>query len=386
MRAYIFAFRFYNFGTNRPNMGGTQTYISELSEVLYTQGYDVHVLDEKKGKCDAPKVGSFNHFTVEEFYYSHSLNRAFHNYYKAHSDENTLFIIGDDEQDIYPRGINNLISIQHGIGWDYERTSGKKSLKFIFPIFKLLTCIRKVRKYYRGSNYVCVDYNYFNWLRTLYYIPKERYLNVIPNFASSHVDFEFVKTKLNAITDLKSLNIIFARRLQWYRGSIIWAKVVKRLSGEYPNLNFTIAGEGPCEGEVKKILNGVPSVSYAKFTAETSVEFHKKFDIAVVPTIFSEGTSLSACEAMAAGCLPIVSYVGGLSNIVIDNFNGRSFFPNEDELYKTVKEVLEMDIVEFRRMALRAYESTITTFSRDVWAGKWISVVNNVMHIDDECE
>lgn len=379
MKAYIFAFRFYNYDSHRPNLGGTQTYLTELSAVLNSLGYDVHILDEKKGKCDNPKSGAFNNFTVEEFYYGRDLNKSFHNYYKAHTNDDTLFIIGDDEQDIYPKRIKNLISIQHGIGWDYERSIGKKSYKYIFPLFKFFTCVKKIRKFYNGSNYVCVDYNYFNWLRTLYYIPKERFFCVIPNFSSSSLDVNQVVDKLEKLTDIKSSRVVLARRLQWYRGAIMWAKVVKRLSVEYPNLLFTIAGEGPCEDEIHQILDGVANVNYTKFKAEQSVDFHKDFNIAVVPTIYSEGTSLSACEAMSAGCLPVVSYVGGLSNIVIDNFNGRSFFPNEEELYNTMKEVLDMDINEYKRMVLRAHESTITTFSRDVWADKWVSVINKVM-------
>ena len=379
MKVYIFAFRFYNYDKKRPNLGGTQTYITELSEVLYSQGYEVKILDEKKGNNENPKIGVFNHFTVEEFFYGHNLNKAFHSYYKSHSDVDTLFIIGDDEQDIYPKGIKNLISIQHGIGWDSVRNGGKKSMPFIFPIYKLGRCVSKLRKYIDGSNYVCVDYNYFNWLRTLYDVPKGRYLSVIPNFSSGKLSQSEVKDKLNSITDLKSVNIVFARRLQWYRGPIMWANAVKKLSVEYPTLKFTIAGEGMCEKEVHRILKGVSSVTYANFNAEDSISFHTPFHIAVVPTIFSEGTSLSACEAMASGCFPIVSHVGGLTNIILDKFNGRLFYPSEDELYKTIHNVLEMDINEFKAITMRAYESAITTFSRETWAEKWITVINKVM-------
>ena len=127
------------------------------------------------------------------------------------------------------------------------------------------------------------------------------------------------------------------------------------------------------------ILKGVPNITFAKFNAEDSISFHAPFHIAVVPTIFSEGTSLSACEAMASGCFPIVSHVGGLTNIILDKFNGRSFYPSEDELYKTIHEVLDMDLTEFKNITIRAYESAIKTFSRDVWAEKWIAVINNVM-------
>lgn len=379
MKAYIFAFRFYNYEKERPNLGGTQTYITELSEVLHSQGYEVHILDEKKGYHNNPKSGTFNHFTVEEFFYGHNLNKAFHSYYKSHSSDGSLFIIGDDEQDIFPKGIKNLISIQHGIGWDSVRNGGKKSMPFIFPLYKIWRCISKLRKYIGGSNYVCVDYNYFNWLRTLYDVPEDRYLSVIPNFSSGKLSLSEVESKLNSITDLKSINIVFARRLQWYRGPVMWANVVKKLSVEYPSLKFTIAGEGACEEAVHNILKGVPNITFAKFNAEDSVSFQAPFHIAVVPTIFSEGTSLSACEAMASGCFPIVSHVGGLTNIVLDKFNGRSFYPCEDELYKTIHDVLDMDIIEFKNIAMRAYESAITTFSRDTWAEKWIAVINKVM-------
>ena len=91
---------------------------------------------------------------------------------------------------------------------------------------------------------MCVDYNYFNWLRTLYDVPEDRYLSVIPNFSSGKLSLSEVESKLNSITDLKSINIVFARRLQWYRGPVMWANVVKKLSVEYPSLKFTIAGEG----------------------------------------------------------------------------------------------------------------------------------------------
>lgn len=379
MKAYIFVFRFYNYDANRPNIGGTQTYATELSELLYSQGYDVHILDEKKGKCKSPKFGKFKHFTVEEFYYGCNLNKAFHKFYKDHTDNKTLFIIGDDEQDIYPKKIKNLISIQHGIGWDSVRNGGKKSLPIIFPLYKLGRCVSKLRKFIGGANYVCVDYNYFNWLRTLYDIPKDRILCVIPNFSSGKLSSLDIEEKLNSLKDLKNANIVFARRLQWYRGPIMWANVVKRLSKEYPSLRFTIAGEGACENEVHHILKDVKNVTYTKFNAEDSIQFHSPFNIAVVPTIFSEGTSLSACEAMASGCVPVVSHVGGLTNIILDHFNGRLFYPQEEYLYKTMQEVIEMDINEFKRVAKRAYETATSTFSRDTWAEKWITMINLVM-------
>lgn len=82
---------------------------------------------------------------------------------------------------------------------------------------------------------------------------------------------------------------------------------------------------------------------------------------------------------MASGCVPVVSHVGGLTNIILDHFNGRLFYPQEEYLYKTMQEVIEMDINEFKRVAKRAYETATSTFSRDTWAEKWITMINFVM-------
>ena len=46
---------------------------------------------------------------------------------------------------------------------------------------------------------------------------------------------------------------------------------------------------------------------------------------------------------------------------------------------KTMQEVIEMDINEFKRVAKRAYETATSTFSRDTWAEKWITMINFVM-------
>jgi glycosyltransferase involved in cell wall biosynthesis len=45
-------------------------------------------------------------------------------------------------------------------------------------------------------------------------------------------------------------------------------------------------------------------------------------DVAVVPTLWSEGTSLAAVEAICAGVPVVATAVGGLGNLVVPEFNG----------------------------------------------------------------
>ncbi len=107
-------------------------------------------------------------------------------------------------------------------------------------------------------------------------------------------------------------------------------------------------------------------------------EFHKKYDIAVVPTIFSEGTSLSLIEAMSAGCLPIASHVGGMTNIILDSFNGFLTYPSEEELYKIIVKVLNLEKAEFNSIVKNAYHSACSSFSISKWKSSWREILMNI--------
>ncbi|WKL04237.1 glycosyltransferase family 4 protein [Paenibacillus amylolyticus] len=61
-------------------------------------------------------------------------------------------------------------------------------------------------------------------------------------------------------------------------------------------------------------------------------EAYHQADIAVIPTVFSEGTSYACLEAMSCGLPVIASNVGGLNDLIQDGFNGLLVPPGEQEL------------------------------------------------------
>ena len=115
------------------------------------------------------------------------------------------------------------------------------------------------------------------------------------------------------------------------------------------------------------------------FRSSESVLFHYNFDIAVVPTIFSEGTSLSLCEAMASGCFPIATHVGGMTNMLIDGYNGKLVYPSEGMLYKAIVDVLSLDKKDFCQIVLNAYATVQKSFSKEKWTLEWLSFIDEVM-------
>ncbi|UKI57385.1 MAG: glycosyltransferase [Clostridium sp.] len=70
-------------------------------------------------------------------------------------------------------------------------------------------------------------------------------------------------------------------------------------------------------------------------------EIYKKTDISLIPTIYSEGTSLSCLEAMATENIVISTRIGGLCDLIIDNYNGYLIEPTEEDLYNKLKYVLD---------------------------------------------
>lgn len=217
---------------------------------------------------------------------------------------------------------------------------------------------------------VCVDNNFICWHRTQLH---ERDVNLIPimNFAEVGPK-ETIKEK----HDFTS--IVFARRFFDYRGTRIFTAAVKRLLSEHYKISVTFAGEGPDEGWLKEQFAHSKEVVFTHYDSSKAIEFHSQFDIAVVPTTGSEGTSLSLLEAMSAHCAVLCTNVGGMTNIIIDGLNGIMTLPTADAVYEGLKFLLtHPDMRE--KIASRGYETVAEAFNLKQWEEKWSKVLASKM-------
>ena len=350
-----------------------------LSLALREFGYEVTV-------CQLVRDGQSRKVTVEgiecHFVPATSNQKSFDKIYSQFNGADTVFIIGTDQMDIRSRA-ENVVAIQHGVAFDvpgdmiagfWGKTRGLQSLS------KLLRCLRNVRRMESVRNTVCVDYNYYNWYKTLGTIRDGKRVWVIPNYSSDCLTWEEFQTKLSGSPGVRK--IVFARRFYDYRGALLFARVVRRLLDEGAGMDVTFAGDGPCRAQMEEILSGYQNIHFTSYKAAESVRFHSAYDIAVVPTVFSEGTSLSLCEAMAAGCFPVCTYVGGLSNMLIDHYNGLLCAPAEQSLYEAVKEALEMDSETFSGIVSHAYDTAVRSFSLPLWKEKWKKVMESMSECD----
>ncbi|MBP3964910.1 glycosyltransferase family 4 protein [Paenibacillus lignilyticus] len=174
----------------------------------------------------------------------------------------------------------------------------------------------------------------------------------------------------------RGLRLLYPRRLSYERGIVPMMLITDRLLAEMPKLTVEFAGE---------LVEGTP-VALAFYTwlkshpyrdrivhhtyAFTSVrDAYRAADVAVIPTVYSEGTSLSCLEAMSCGVAIVATNVGGLNDLITDDFNGRLVSPTEQALYTAVRELL-MD--EERRLRYGA-DARRTAFAFDIgrWQQRW---------------
>jgi glycosyltransferase involved in cell wall biosynthesis len=84
---------------------------------------------------------------------------------------------------------------------------------------------------------------------------------------------------------------------------------------------------------------------------------------------------------MSAGCFPVATHVGGMTNIVLDGYNGILCSPSEDSLYKSLIKVLEMNEQEYNTIVRNAYNSSVMAFSIEVWKQKWSEFIDEVISV-----
>lgn len=283
--------------------------------------------------------------------------------------ENDLLIFATD-YDIVSTAYKKVIGIQHGVSWDIAVYGiNNKTRNFFYILKDTIRILVKLRRYSLCKNLVCVDYNFINWYRTkVKYISNSFY--VVPNFTQIP---EFTRRNENP----KLIKIIFARRLVEYRGTKLFASALEQILTQRKDVAVTIAGSGPDKAWLEERMRGHRNISFIDYNSDESIKVHKQHDIAVVPTIGSEGTSLSLLEAMASGCAVIATNVGGMTNIILDGFNGLMIAPDIDELYGAmIKLITDIDLR--RRLAENAYITVKESFSYEKWEENWLKVIRKV--------
>lgn len=357
---------FYNPSSKHYTIGGIQTYIYNILniirklelEAVVVQYWENDFYEVYEGvKIYGVDISSYKRVSKK--------NKALKQKSLEIAQSGDVFLFATEELAFLTPN-NKSIAIQHGISWDKpSQTNPSKWSNMKYTIIQAIKSYLRVRYILYTDVTVCVDYNYLNWYRTQV-SHRDAHFVVIPNFSK-------IPQIINRIAH-DGISVIFARRFEWYRGTRIFAAAIKRILEKYNNVFLTVAGEGPDESYLRNELSKYSNVSFIKYSAEDSLKIHIDKDIAIVPTVGSEGTSLSLLEAMASGCATICTNVGGMTNIVLDQYNGLMVSPDASSLYEALEDLI-INEEKRKKIANNARAVAEEVFSYDLWEKRWIELL-----------
>lgn len=359
---------FYYYDGIQHQEGGGENYELSLIQTLIKAGHDISIYQF-----------SFKPFTNK---YKHpngsitvrGLGNITSNNYEADLQKGVdMFLAKTEDCDMhilltvnlaYKKMPRSTVSIFHGIYWNFQSETYKQ------PEWNE----NYVKRWIRNVNtIVSVDTDCINFVRANYpkYIDKMFY---VPNY----VDIDIFKPMDRVDKDV--FKILYARRLNELRGLLLFLQVAKDLTEEYEDIYFTICGKG-LEDSEKSVANWCKTQRHCSHTSHILSEMYleyPKHDVNVIPSIASEGLSLSMLEGMACGLATIATDVGGLPNALITGLNGLMIRANSTkELSDTIEwcYLHREQTANFGKNAI----AVATTFNKRRWENQWLSITNSIL-------
>ncbi len=355
---HILAPQFFDLEGHSVFIGGAERYLIELIRLLRELNQEPVVFQSATGEwereyLDIPFFGLNSNGDTKR------LNVLFHD------------LVSEDTPVIYltfnlaaPYFSSRSIGISHGIYWDYDISDlpdeQTRSIDFLLNSFSHL------------SRIVSVDTNTINWLRTIQPSLAEKCVYV-PNF----VDLE--KFKPPDQSKQEKLVVLYPRRLYLRRGFWLVYEIVPEFLDAYPDLEFHFVGQADPEEETavqELIRNYHGRVSWKTLDMQTMHEAYKEADITLIPSVYSEGTSLSCLEAMASGNAVIATNIGGLPDLVISGHNGLLIEPSASALRDALTILCQNPDLR-NQLGKRALE-VAGTFNIEAWQSKWRKILTEV--------
>ncbi len=354
-------------GTDRIIWGGSERYLIDFCNLVKSMGHEVIVYQPFTG-INKPFTKMYKDIT---FFMIPS-----NNYWDYHTctDLNWRFNEYASIAELrvywatflaYPNALSPCIAISHGIYWD--NIQGNRIINNFNDEQRKEFFKRQLYGFTAPDVVVSVDSNVRKVIQAIE-PGAERKI---------HLNYNYVDTKKFTPKEKswEGINVIFPRRMTALRGSTEITKAFIK----YPQYNFTLVGQAQDENAALTYINGNKSHTNVTFThkeMDDMPEMYQGVDISVVPTMASEGLSLSLLESMACGLPIITTPVGGLGDAVIHGYNGLIYEPNHEDLGEQIDYLVKNPYL-MEKFAKRNREIAVECFDIEIWKEKWRKVINS---------
>ena len=358
---------FLNFDGDNYYSGGAERYLIDLYEVCKSVGMKLRVYQ----KANYNFFRFYNNIEIvgitsknEEYEYKYEQDLDILKTYCNIKKNKTKLNIYSSFLECHGICITPSIGISHGVAWDNKLNVYEKSKmndkNWIIDAAK--ACDKLISVDTNTANYFqTVDYKFGNATEVI-----QNYVNID--------EFNCNENKKN-----EDIIIVYPRRLYEARGMYLLLNITDKLMQKYNNIQIHFVGKG-FEEDKKNIKSkiekwGNDKIKMYSCSPEKMNEVYKIADISVIPTLYSEGTSLSCLEAMASKNAVIATRIGGLTDLIINKYNGMLIEPNSDSLYSAICEFIENS--ELREKCQNNAREVAKSFNKEIWIKKWKKIIND---------
>ncbi len=267
----------------------------------------------------------------------------------------------------WPLATTPNIGISHGVSWDNPYNDYENAVEYWLMNQRYIDGAKAC------EDLVSVDTNTANWLQTIDFDLGQK-IKLIPNY----VNLSIFKPAKDYLEKRDRTVILYPRQLYSARGLYLVLEIMDDILEQYPEVEFHFVGRGG-EQDINQVFDKqrkwAERVKYYALTMEEMPQAYRNADISLIPSVHSEGTSLSCLEAMATGNAVIATRIGGLSDLIINNFNGFLIDPRPEELKQAIINLL--DNPEQLNLIKKRNPEVALAFSKDLWRKRWLSLLKN---------
>jgi glycosyltransferase involved in cell wall biosynthesis len=175
-------------------------------------------------------------------------------------------------------------------------------------------------------------------------LPTERHADIVVMPYGVHIPEIEHREK---VADDQPLRLVYAGRLEKEQKRVVrLVDLADRLAAAGVNFTLDIVGDGDEEAALRAALSNLPDAARERVTMHRAVRpdempgLWQGHDICVLVSAY-EGTSIAMLEAMANGCVPVVTSVSGTRAVISDSSVGVTC--ELDDLDDMVRELKALD-------------------------------------------
>ncbi len=352
-RVAVLTYTFFDFDGNDMYYGGAERYVLELARLIRGWGYYPEVYQCGNGYW----VRYYQDLRVTGIDVGGDAERLAAEFQRLdHAEALTIY---SPFSLAVSSGEAGSIGISHGVFWDYPGfQADRAAMQAVVDSCKHLDAI------------VSVDTNTINWMRASAADVADKFV-YLPNFVDTDA-FE-----LNPAPDDQKIVILYPRRLYQPRGFWLVVEVLPEILDRYSQVAFHFVGradekEADYIGELIARYPG--QIEWRVLPPGEMPQAYQQAHITIVPTVHSEGTSLSCLEALASGNAVIATNVGGLPNLILHRYNGLLIDVSAEALKGALVELIEDP--KLRRGLAERGRQVATSFSLERWRSKWEQILS----------